>query len=129
MEDIERRSAGTPDRHPEQFEQSVGMAFPDGFVADLVDFCERRNLYLITDDIYHKLVFDGQRAAPAYNFTTQDVESSRIIVINGISKLYGMTGFRIGWAVGPRAIIEIMANVQAQTTLRSAVLQAGAEAR
>jgi len=73
-------------------------------------------------------VFDGKRAAPAYAFSTKDIDSSRIIVINGISKLYGMTGFRIGWAVGPRPVIEIMINVQAQTTsCASAVLQAGAE--
>ncbi len=129
LEDIERAVSGyTKAVILNSPNNPSGMVFPESFVAGLVEFCERKNLYLITDDIYHKLVFDGQRAAPAYNFTTKDVESSRIIVINGISKLYGMTGFRIGWAVGPRAIIEIMANVQAQTTsCASAILQAGAE--
>lgn len=105
-----------------------GMVFPEAFVAELVEFCERKNLYLITDDIYHKLVFDGQRAAPAYAFSSKDIDTGRIIVINGISKLYGMTGFRIGWAVGPRPIVEVMINVQAQTTsCASAVLQSAAE--
>jgi aspartate aminotransferase len=103
-----------------------GTVFPDAFIAELVAFCERKNLYLITDDIYHKLVFDGKRAAPAYAFSSKDIDASRIIVINGISKLYGMTGFRIGWAVGP--IVEVMMNVQAQTTsCASAVLQSAAE--
>ncbi len=105
------------------------MMFPESFIAELVEFCERKNIYLITDDIYHKLVFDGKRAAPAYNFTTQgrrvEPKSSSS---TAISKLYGMTGFRIGWAVAPRAIVEVMTNVQAQTTsCASAVLQAGAE--
>jgi aspartate aminotransferase len=105
-----------------------GMILPEELVAELVDFCERRDLYLISDDIYHQLVFDGGRAAPAYEFTQKDVESSRIIVINGISKTYGMTGFRIGWAIGARAIIEIMTNVQAQTTsCASALSQVAAE--
>ena len=40
----------------------------------MVEFCERKNIYLIMDDIYHKLVFDGKRAAPAYNFTNKDIE-------------------------------------------------------
>jgi len=105
-----------------------GMVFPDAFLAELVEFCERRDLYLIADDIYHKLVFDGLRAAPAYGFTRKDIDSSRIIVINGISKTYGMTGFRIGWAVGPRAVVEVMTNVLAQTTsCASAISQVAAE--
>jgi aspartate aminotransferase len=105
-----------------------GVIFPEAFVAELVEFCERKDLYLITDDIYHKLVFDGQRAAPAYGFTQKDIESSRIIVINGISKTYGMTGFRIGWAVGPRVVAGVMTNVLAQTTsCASAISQVAAE--
>ena len=51
-----------------------------------------------------------------------------MIVVNGIAKLYGMTGFRIGWCVAPRKLVEVMTNVQAQTTsCASPVMQAGAE--
>ncbi len=39
-----------------------------------------------------------------------------MIVVNGVSKLYGMTGFRIGWAIAPRPLVEVMKNVQSQTT-------------
>ena len=74
--------------------------YPEDLIARLVDFCERKDIYLIMDDIYHKLVFDGKQAVPAYRYTDRDVETTRIVVINGVSKLYGMTGFRIGWAVG-----------------------------
>jgi aspartate aminotransferase len=105
-----------------------GAVFGEDFIAGLVELCERRGIYFIADDIYHKLVFNGKGAPPAYRFTRRDVESSKVIAINGISKLYGMTGFRIGWAVGPREIIQVMANVQAQTTsCVSPVLQAAAE--
>ncbi len=105
-----------------------GAIYPPELIAQLVDFCERRGIYYISDDIYHKLVFDGKRAAPVYQFTQKDVDSSHIIVINGVAKLYGMTGFRIGWAVAPRPIIEIMRRVQSQTvTTPAAVLQAAAE--
>lgn len=105
-----------------------GAIYPPELIAQLVDFCERRGIYYISDDIYHKLVFDGKRAVPVYQFTQKDVDSSHIIVINGVAKLYGMTGFRIGWAVAPRPIIEIMRRVQSQTvTTPAAVLQAAAE--
>jgi aspartate aminotransferase len=105
-----------------------GAVYPDAFISQLVEFCERKGIYLICDDIYHKLVFDGCRAAPAYSFTQHDLESTHVIVLNGVSKLYGMTGFRIGWVIAPRRLIEVTTNVQAQTSsCTSVVLQAAAE--
>lgn len=105
-----------------------GAVYPESLLSELVDFCERKGIYLIMDDIYHKLVFDGQTAPPAYRFTKKDTESTHVIVINGVSKVYGMTGFRIGWAIAPRPIIEVMRNVQSQTATNPAVLlQAAAE--
>ncbi len=105
-----------------------GAVYPDAFIGELVEFCEAKGIYLICDDIYHKLVFDGCRAAPAYHFTQRDIESTHVIVLNGVSKLYGMTGFRIGWVIANRRLVEVMTNVQAQTTsCTSVVLQAAAE--
>lgn len=105
-----------------------GIVYREEFIAQIVDFCERKKIYLIMDDIYHKLVFDGRTAPPCYRFTTKDIEDSRLIVVNGLAKLYGMTGFRIGWCVAPRRIVTVMNNVQAQTTsCASPVMQAGAE--
>jgi len=105
-----------------------GLIFSEEFISQIVDYCERKKIYLIMDDIYHKLVFDGRRAVPAYRYTNRDIESTMIIVVNGVSKLYGMTGFRIGWVIAGRKLIEVMNNVQAQTTsCTSIVLQAAAE--
>jgi len=105
-----------------------GVLYPESFIQALVEFCERRNLYLILDDIYHKLVFDGRHATSPYRFSRRDLDASNLVVVNGVSKLYGMTGFRIGWAVAGRRLVEVMTNVQAQTTsCSSLVLQAGAE--
>jgi len=105
-----------------------GVIYDEALIASVVDFCERRNIYLIMDDIYHKLVFDGKQVPSAYRYTGQDIETSRIVVINGVSKLYGMTGFRIGWAIGNRRLVEVMTNVQAQTTSSPSVIsQAAAE--
>ena len=129
MQDIERAVSSypkviivTPPNNPS------GVVYPESLVADLVTFCERKEIYLIFDDIYHKLVFDGKVAPPAYRFAKKDVDNGKLIVVNGISKLYGMTGYRIGWAIASRAIVEVMINVQAQTTsCPSLILQAGAE--
>lgn len=105
-----------------------GAVYSSEFLAEIIDFCEARNIYVIMDDIYHRLVFDGVVAPSAYQFTRKNLESSRLIVINGVSKVYGMTGFRIGWAVGPRPVVEAMTRIQAQTTSSpSDVSQAAAE--
>jgi aspartate aminotransferase len=105
-----------------------GAMYPPELIAQLVEFCERKGIYLIMDDIYHRLVFDGKAPISAYQYTNRDLESTKIVSINGISKLYGMTGFRIGWVVAPRELVEIMANVQAQTvSCTSVLLQAAAE--
>jgi aspartate aminotransferase len=105
-----------------------GVVYTDDLIAALVELCERRGIYLILDDIYHKLVFDGIKPASAYQFTDQTIETTRIIVINGVSKLYGMTGFRIGWTIASRPLVEVMKNIQAQTTsCPAAVSMAAAE--
>ena len=105
-----------------------GVVFSDEFIAQIVEYCETKGIYLIMDDIYHKLVFDGIRPAPGYRFTKKDLESTKIIVVNGVSKLYGMTGFRIGWVVANRKLVEVMTNVQAQITSSPAdVMQSAAE--
>jgi len=83
---------------------------------------------LVSDDIYHKLVFDGKEAVPAYRFTKKDIEDSYVIVVNGVAKVYGMTGFRVGWVVAPRALVRVMTNVTVQITSGvSPVSQAAAE--
>ncbi len=105
-----------------------GVIYSEEFIAGIVEFCERKDIYLILDDIYHTLVFDGQRAPIAYKYTDKDLENSKLIVINGVSKVYGMTGFRIGWAVAPRKLVEVMTNIQSQTTSNASVIsQAAAE--
>ena len=105
-----------------------GIIFSDEFLAKIVDFCERKGIYIIADDIYHKLVFDGKHPTPAYRFTSKDVENTRVVAVNGVAKLYGMTGFRIGWAIAPRKMVEVMINVQGQiTTCVSPFLQVAAE--
>jgi len=105
-----------------------GVMYPESFIAEIVQFCEKKGIYVIMDDIYHKLIFDGRTLISPYKFTNKDNENTKLITINGVSKLYGMTGFRVGWVIAPRVLVEIMTNVQAQTTsCTSIILQAAAE--
>lgn len=106
-----------------------GVMYDDAFVQGLVELCERRDLWLIMDDIYHRLVFDGRRSPSAWSFTARDLERTKVVLVNGVAKTWGMTGFRIGWTVAPRELVKVLTNIQSQTTTcSSTVLQAGAEA-
>ena len=129
MEDIERAvSSYTKAIIINSPNNPSGEVFSAEFIAEIVEYCERKKIYLIMDDIYHKLVFDGSVWEPAYKYTHADIENTMVIVVNGVAKLYGMTGFRIGWVVTNRKLVEVMTNVQGQmTSCTSALLQAAAE--
>lgn len=70
---------------------------------------------IISDDIYNRLVFDGSLIAPHILQVAPDL-ADRAILINGGSKAYAMTGWRIGWASGPAKVISSMADYQSQST-------------
>jgi aspartate aminotransferase len=101
-----------------------GAVYPAEFVQGVVELCEKRGLWLIMDDIYHRLIFDGRKPINPYDFAKDRTDNSKLIIVNGVSKQYAMTGFRIGWAVGNTRLIEVMTNIQGhETSGPSAVLQ------
>jgi aspartate aminotransferase len=93
-----------------------GAMYSKDFVHEMVEYCEKKGLYLIMDDIYNRLVFDGKSAPICYESAKLSLEESKLVVINGVSKTYAMTGFRIGWAIGNKPLIEAMATIQSQQT-------------
>ncbi|MGB9611585.1 MAG: pyridoxal phosphate-dependent aminotransferase, partial [Bryobacteraceae bacterium] len=93
-----------------------GVMYSRDFVEGIVDLCRRKSLFLIMDDTYNRLVFDGRAPINVYDFAPEDIDSSRVIVINCVSKMYAMTGFRIGWAVAARELATAMATIQGQQT-------------
>lgn len=93
-----------------------GVVYSDDFVAGVVELCEKRNIWLIMDDTYNRLIFDGRTPTNCYNYASTPLESSKLVVINCVSKMYAMTGFRIGWAVGNEVLINAMSNIQSQQT-------------
>lgn len=106
-----------------------GAMYSEEFIAGIVQFCEQRGLYLIMDDIYQRLIFDGRQPHNCYKYATDLSENSKLIVVNGVSKQYAMTGFRIGWSIASKRLTEVMTNIQShQTSGPSALLQHAAAA-
>jgi len=99
-----------------------GVVYSEDFIRDVVRFCEEEDLYLILDDLYHRLVFDGKKVPNAYSYAKGLDENSKIIVVNGVSKQYAMTGFRIGWAVANKKLISVMSNIQGHQTAGPSIL-------
>jgi aspartate aminotransferase len=72
------------------------------------------HVMVVADDIYEKLIYDG---LTFYNIAQVVPElKPRTIVVNGVSKAYSMTGWRIGWACGPKEIMAAMTKMQSQST-------------
>jgi aspartate aminotransferase len=106
-----------------------GAMYSEELIAGVVELCEKRGIYLLMDDIYHRLIFDGRRPINCYDYAKDLSENSKLVVINGVSKQYAMTGFRIGWTVANRKLVEVMTNIQGhQTSGPSGLLQHAAVA-
>lgn len=99
-----------------------GVVYPRELIKEIVEFCEKRGLWLILDDIYHRLLFDGRRPINACEFASDLSEKSKLVIVNGVSKQYAMTGFRIGWAVANKQLINAMVNIQSHQTSGPSVL-------
>ncbi len=84
------------------------------------------DLYILFDEIYEKLIFEGEHI----HLATLPGMEARTIIINGHSKAYAMTGWRLGWAAGPADVIGLMAKLQSQTVTSAAsfTMAAGVEA-
>lgn len=73
------------------------------------------NIFVISDDIYNRLLFSNEGVAPHLLHVAPDLQS-RILVVNGASKSYAMTGWRVGWGLGPDALMKSMADFMSQST-------------
>ena len=76
----------------------TGTLYSEGVLRGLVEWCDRRGVHLISDEIYHGLVYEGRQV------TALEL-SDRAVVINGFSKFFCMPGFRIGWMILPEELI------------------------
>ncbi len=91
-----------------------GVTIGDGRLAAIAELCCDRELLLVTDDLYYKMVYGDFRWRHPASLVPEVLRNS--LIIGGVSKAYAMTGWRIGYALGPRPLIDAMIKVQAQAT-------------
>jgi aspartate/methionine/tyrosine aminotransferase len=79
----------------------------------VADFCERRNVLLLTDEIYEAITYGRRHVSP---LTASPALRERAVLVNSLSKTYAMTGWRVGYCAGPAAIIQGMYLMLAQSS-------------
>ena len=92
----------------------TGMVYTEEELRELGEVISETGIHVISDEVYEKLVYDGERHVSIGSFS--DDLYSRTVTINGVSKSYCMTGWRIGYAAGREEIIKAMSTVQGQET-------------
>jgi aspartate aminotransferase len=92
----------------------TGAVYSKSELEEIATFAREKEILLITDEIYDYFVYDGTPSVSLASFGENVKE--RIVVINGVSKAYSMTGWRIGYACGPEAVISAMTRIQSQST-------------
>jgi aspartate/methionine/tyrosine aminotransferase len=92
----------------------TGSAYTKAELEALAEVVENESFYIVSDEIYEKLVYDD------FNFVSFAALSERIkqrtVIINGVSKAYAMTGWRIGYAAGPEQVIKGINKIQSHST-------------
>jgi aspartate aminotransferase len=88
----------------------TGAVYSPEQVAAIGAWAEEHGLWVISDEIYQNLTYDGVRAASIVEATP--ALADRTILVNGVAKTYAMTGWRLGWMVGPADAIAAAANLQ-----------------
>lgn len=92
----------------------TGLTYDRRTLEEIAEVVLRHSLFIVSDEIYEKLTYDG---ISHVSIASLDNEiKSRTVVVNGLSKAYAMTGWRIGFAAGPKEIIKAMTNIQSQST-------------
>ena len=92
----------------------TGSAYAAEHLLPLLEILRKHDCWIIVDEIYGGLVYDGFEHV-SLRALAPDL-TPRLIVVDGVSKTYAMTGWRIGYAAGPTSIIKAMAKVQGQST-------------
>ena len=92
----------------------TGAAYTEAEMRALLDVLRKHDCWLIVDEIYAELVYDGFKFTSAAVLAPDLVD--RIVIVDGVSKTYAMTGWRIGWSLAPAALTKELDKVQGQTT-------------
>ena len=91
-----------------------GCVYPEKLLREIADLAVKHGFYVISDEIYEKLIYDGQKHVSIASLGEAIREQT--IVVNGVSKSYAMTGWRIGYAAAPAKIAKAMSSFQSHST-------------
>jgi aspartate/methionine/tyrosine aminotransferase len=92
----------------------TGAAYTREELEALAEVCVREQIWVVADEIYEKLLYDGQRYTSIASVNEKTKRLS--VVINGFSKAFSMTGWRLGYAAGPREVIAACSKIQSHNT-------------
>ena len=92
----------------------TGAVYTREELQDIADWAVKNNIFVISDELYEKLIYDGEKHISIAQLN--DDIKKLTIVVNGMSKAYAMTGWRIGYTAADERIIKVMSNVQSHTT-------------
>jgi aspartate aminotransferase len=92
----------------------TGAIYTKDELKAIADWAVKNSIFVISDEIYEKLVYDGEEHVCIASFN--DEIKNLTILINGMSKAYAMTGWRIGYAAAHEEIIKVMSNIQSHAT-------------
>lgn len=92
----------------------TGMVYTEAELKKIADVCMKHNLYIVSDEIYEHLVYGGAKHVSVASFSEKIKD--RTIIVNGLSKTYAMTGWRIGFTASNAKIAKLMSNVQSHST-------------
>ncbi|WP_456327592.1 pyridoxal phosphate-dependent aminotransferase [Archaeoglobus sp.] len=89
----------------------TGVVYPRSFLKKVADLAQDHDLYVLSDEIYEKIIYEGKH----YSIASFDGMFERTITVNGFSKAYSMTGWRLGYAVASEEIIKAMNKIQSHS--------------
>ena len=98
----------------------TGSAYTESELRALLDVWKTSNAWLIVDEIYADLVYDDFKHVSAATLAADALD--RIIIIDGVSKTYAMTGWRIGWSIAPERLAKALDTVQGQSTTNATAI-------
>jgi aspartate/methionine/tyrosine aminotransferase len=88
----------------------TGSVYSPEQVRQIGQWAYQKGLWVITDEIYEHLLYDGA-VAPSICVAVPEL-ADQTIIINGVAKTYAMTGWRVGWMIGPKDLIKAATNLQ-----------------
>jgi aspartate/methionine/tyrosine aminotransferase len=92
----------------------TGAVYSPEQVAEIGRWAASKGLWVVTDEIYEHLTYDG---VPFTSIATAAPElGDKVVILNGVAKTYAMTGWRVGWMVGPADVIKAATNLQSHAT-------------